>query len=126
MRRHLPHLDVTIEHSVQLGTGAENCRGQAEDLPQSGRHQVFDLLGCYAAYIGSSSPTFRDSLFVPTTTAKKPRKMDTVGQHKSAQFMNNLRNLERFLKKKSASWSCRVCIFTNYNYLLVQCVSKRK
>lgn len=93
----LPHLEVTTEHSVRLGTGAENCRGQAEDLPESGVHQVFDLLVCYAAYIGSSSPTFRGSLFVPSITAKKPRRMDTVRQHKTAQFLNNLRNLERFL-----------------------------
>jgi hypothetical protein len=36
--------------------------------------KAFALLGCYAAYVGSCLPTFRDSLFVPATRAKQSKK----------------------------------------------------
>jgi hypothetical protein len=33
--------------------------------------EVFTLLGCYTALIGSQLPKFRDSLLVPSTSAKQ-------------------------------------------------------
>jgi len=36
--------------------------------------EVFAVLGCYAACVGSRSPTFRDSLSFPYTRAKRYKK----------------------------------------------------
>lgn len=37
-------------------------------------NKTLAILGCYAAYVGSCLPTFRDSLFVPAIRAKQSKK----------------------------------------------------
>jgi len=34
-------------------------------------HDVFTLLGCYAAYVGNSSPMIQDNLLLPSSWVKK-------------------------------------------------------
>jgi hypothetical protein len=40
-----------------------------------GTKDIFDLLGCYTAYIGSYLPTFRDNLSVPSSRTNCPRSL---------------------------------------------------
>jgi hypothetical protein len=41
--------------------------------------EVFALLGCYAAYVGSCLPTFRDCLSIPYSRIKQSKKSSSIG-----------------------------------------------
>jgi hypothetical protein len=42
-------------------------------------HENGALLGCYAASVGYSLPTFRENLLVPSSMIKNPLKMGPIG-----------------------------------------------
>jgi len=57
-------------HAVKLKIALDRPRYTLEASEISGFccaiDDIFTLLGCYSAYIGSCSPVFRDSLSVPS------------------------------------------------------------
>jgi len=90
-------------------------------IVKGGSVEVFDCLGCYAEYVGSCVPTFRECLSVPSSRAEDCLTLDPEGRRQYLYCSGSLKShgisVDDILSMETArNWYVRLTC-----YVAVQC-----